>query len=211
MKKALFIILLFIGIGGLSSQNIEISPFYGYQFGSTIDYYGGYVKMDEGSNYGGTVGFNTGNNMIVQLSYVRNTSEILVRDVVLAPLQVRVTDANFDWISISSLRTAGREDVYGHFGLGLGLLVSTPANINTAVVDRRINSSTRMFFDIKFGGTAMFTESIGIRLQALMQFPVDWAGAYFAVGSGGPSTGISLNSSSIIFSLNGGLVFIIPK
>ncbi len=211
MKKTLFIILLGLGITQVNAQNVEITPLYGYQFGTKLDYFGGYVKMEEGSMFGGTVGFNTGRNVIPQISYMRQTAEIRLRDVVVAPTEVRVSDANFDWIGIGVIRTAGTDELYGHFGLGVGLLVSTPTNTNTAILEKGLNSSSRMFFDFKFGGTAMFNENIGLRIQALFQFPVDWGGAYFGYGTGGPSTGVSFSSSSTIFSLNGGLVFVIPQ
>ena len=91
------------------------------------------------------------------------------------------------------------------------MLISTPTDENLDILDRNLSSNTKMFFDIKLGGTAMLNETIGLRAQALMQFPIDWAGAYFGIGTGGPSTGVSRNSTVLIFSLQGGIVLVIPQ
>ena len=53
----------------------------------------------------------------------------------------------------------------------------------------------------------MFSERIGLNLQGNLMVPVQWGGFYVGVGSGGASSGVSLNSTTIVGGFSGGLVF----
>jgi|GEM_PF-7073589 len=211
MKKLLKLTFLMLIGFVVQSQNIELSGLYGYQFATKIDYYGGYLKMEDASSYSISAGYNTGTNMIFQLNYYRNSSDIRIRDITFSPNEERIATANLDWFSIGAARTTNDGPYYGYIGGGLGLLVTTPTDINTDLLERNIGDKTNFYFEFKLGGTAMFNERIGFRAQALLQCPVDYAGVYFGYGTGGPSSGVSLNSTVVLFSLQGGLVFTIPQ
>ena len=211
MKKILLIIsALFMSYNSFS-QNIELTGLYGYQFGSRIDYFGGYMKIKEGSGFGVGAGYNTGSNYILQLNYYRNTADVRLRDITFSPNETKIATTNLDWFSIGGTRTSGDGPVYGFAGAALGILVTTPTDINRDVLQRNIGSSTNFYFEFKLGGTAMFNKHIGFRAQAIFQCPIDYAGVYFGYGTGGPSSGVSFSSTVVIFSLQGGFVFTLPQ
>lgn len=211
MKRLLLVTCLFLLIPSLKSQNIEFTGLYGYQFGTKIDYFGGYIKVKEGSGYNASIGYNTGSNFIFQVNYYRNTAEVRLRDITFAPFETKIANTNLDWISIGSVRTTNDGPVYGFIGGGLGVLISTPTDVNRDILERNLSSSSKFYFEFKFGGTAMFNEFIGFRAQAILQCPINYAGVYFGYGTGGPSSGVSLNSTVLLFSLQGGLVFTLPQ
>lgn len=193
------------------SQNLELSTLYGYQFGSRIDYYGGYMKLKDGSSVGIGAGYNTGSNYIVQLNYYSNSAEVRLRDVVYSPTEKKILNTSIDWFSIGGTRTFGDDEAYGFFGTGFGFLITNPSDFNRDVLERDLEGSTNLYFELKGGGTYMFNDHVGFRAQALLQCPIDYAGVYFGYGSGGPSSGVSVTSTVILFSLQGGLVFTLPQ
>ncbi|MAY82755.1 MAG: hypothetical protein CMP59_01340 [Flavobacteriales bacterium] len=202
---------MILGFTSLNAQNLELSGLYGYQFGSRINYYGGYVKIKDGSGYNASLGYNTGSNYIFQLNYYRNTADVKLRDAVVSPFETRIAFINADWFSIGGTRTTGDGPAYGFFGAALGVLVTTPTDFNLDVLDRELSSKQNFYFEFKGGGTYMFSDYIGFRAQAILQCPIDYAGFYVSAGSGGTSSGVSLNSTVVFFSLQGGLVFTLPQ
>lgn len=211
MKKVIIVSCFLFGSLFSQAQNIEFSSLYGYQFGSRINYYGGYLKLDDGSSFGLGAGYNTGSNYIIQLNYYRNTADVRFRDRILAPRETRITTSTIDWFSIGGTRTTGDGPNYGFIGGALGILKTTPSMINKDLLERNLESTSNFYFEFKMGGTAMLNDYIGFRAQAIVQCPIDYAGVYFGYGSGGPSSGISFNSTVVIFSLQGGLVFTLPQ
>jgi hypothetical protein len=213
MNKKYFILIVcfLVSFTALRSQNLELTGLYGYQFGSRINYFGGYAKIEDGSSYNVSAGYNTGSNYIIQLNYYRNTADVKLRDAVISPFETQIAKINADWFSIGGTRTTGDGPAYGFFGAALGLLFSSPFDLNRDVLERDLSSRTNFYFEFKGGGTFMFNDYIGFRAQALLQCPVDYAGFYVAAGSGGTSSGVSLNSTVVFFSLQGGLVFTLPK
>jgi hypothetical protein len=80
-------------------------------------------------------------------------------------------------------------------------------SVNTSGMD----DVWRFAIGIGAGMKVMFTERIGIRLQGRLLMPMYFAGVgfYAGIGTGGASSGLSLNTGSVIFQgdFQGGLVF----
>ena len=67
-KKLVFALCFFTFSFG-SAQVFEITPSYGYQFGTKIDYYGGYLRFEDGDQYAINLAVETGYNLMTDISY----------------------------------------------------------------------------------------------------------------------------------------------
>jgi opacity protein-like surface antigen len=207
MKKLLLFIVMSVIYFNGTSQVIEISPTYGYQFGAKLGYGPNYLKMEDSGQFGITLGVETYSGLMAELTYINMSSELRLRDIVFAPFETRLSDLNVDWFLLGATKYFKEGKIKPFAGAGLGLVVVSPKNENREIIDNSLGSSTKFAFNFKAGVNIMFTEIIGLKLQGDLFFPVNWAGVY--VGPGG--AGISTGSTVILGGFSAGLVFRIDK
>lgn len=188
-------------------QVIEITPSYGYQFGAKLGYGPNYLKMEDSSQFGITLGVETYTGLMAEVTYINMSSSLRIRDVVFSPIENTLSDLNIDWFLVGATRYFKQGKVKPFAGGSLGLVVVSPSNENNDIIDNRLDSTTRFAFSFKSGVNIMLTDVIGLNLQGNLYFPVNWAGVY--VGPGGAV--ISTGSTVILGGFSAGLVFRIDK
>ncbi len=203
MKKQISLLVftaLFSWVVG--AQTYEFTPSYGYQFGTKLNYNGGYFKMQDGGQFGINLAVELQTGMMLDISYYNMNSEVKIKDVFLAPIETRLADVNLDWFFVGATRYFKPGPLKPFFGGGLGLVVISPKNENPSL-GGSFSSETRFAFSFKGGVNYMISEVIGINLQGNLFLPVNYGGFY--VGTGG--VGISTGSTLIFGGFSGGLVF----
>lgn len=191
----------------LSAQTIEITPSYGYQFGTKLNYGRNYIKMDDSGQFGITVGVETMPNLMAEVSYVNQSTELRIRDVQISPSEDRLSDLNVDWFQIGVLRYFDTGKTQPFLGTSLGITVFSPKNENRDIVNRSLDNSTEFSFTVKGGANFWITDAVGINIQGNLMFPVSWGGVYVGGGPGGVGGGVSVSSTTVIGGFSGGLVF----
>ncbi|MGY0393029.1 outer membrane beta-barrel protein [Bizionia sp. KMM 8389] len=208
--KFIFVVCFFMLFGtskSLQAQAIEITPSYGYQFGAKLKYGGNYIKFDDSDQFGVTVGYETYNGLMLELSYLHHGTDLLIKDFYISPIESRLADLSADWILIGGNRYFGNSDVIKpFFGGNLGLVILGTSNENRELTNRSY-SETKFAFSFKGGVNFMFNEYIGLNLQANLMMPVEYGGFYVYGGSGGVSTGSEVYSTIALFGFSSGLVF----
>ena len=208
-KISSFLVLaLFVCTGFITSaQVVEITPTYGYQFGSKLNYGANYLKVDDSGMFGITAGFEARRDYMVEVTYMNMGTDLLIRDRILSPSEDRLADLNVDWFMVGGTRYFTNGNIKPFVGAQMGLSVYSPKNENRDIVSRSLDSSTYFSFGFKGGVVIMLTDSIGLNFQGNLLFPVQWGGVYVGVGPGGPSTGVSAGSTIVMGGFSGGLVF----
>ena len=208
MKKQILLLTFALLISCFASAQVfEITPSYGYQFGAKLNYGPNYIKMEDSDQFGINLGFELQTGMMLDLSYYNMSSEVRIRDVIVAPFEQRLADLNLDWFFIGATRYLQSGPLKPFVGGGLGLVIISPKNENRNVIDNNLESSTRFAFSFKGGVNIMFSKAIGLNLQGDIFFPVNYGGLY--IGPGGAS--ISTGSTVILGGFSAGLVFRIDK
>ncbi len=208
LKGVLLFSLLLTYFNG-QSQTVEIIPSYGYQFGTKLNYGPNYLKAKDSDQYGISVGFGMDEYLKIGLSYTRMGTELRIRDRIVSPAEDRLSDLNFDWFQLGATRYFQTDKVRPFAGGGLGLVVISPQDVNTAIASRGLDSSTRFAFSFKAGVNIMFSDRVGLNLQGNLFLPVEWGGVYVGGGSGGVSSGVSVGTTTVMGGFSGGLVFLL--
>lgn len=206
-KSCLILILSIFFTVSSWSQIIEITPTYGYQFGSKLNYGANYLKAQDSDQFGITIGVEADDDMMVELSYTHHSTELRIRDIYISPIEDRLTDLYADWIMIGVSRYFGDGKLKPFLGGSLGVVFLSNDNVNYDIVNYGIDNNSKFAFAFKGGANYMFTETVGINLQGGMMVPVTWGGVYVGGGSGGGYGGVSVSGSTIIGYVSGGLVF----
>ena len=208
MKKFKVIIgflFLFGIVYQTQAQRVDLSVDYGYQLGTKLNYGGSnYLKATDGGFFRGIAGFEVGGGgTMLELTYMKMNSELLIRDVIISPSEDRLSDLNMDWIHIGGNQyfdVGG--DVTPFFGASAGVTIFSPKNENFNIVNRSLDSSTEFSFLIKGGVIFNVSDVVGIKVQADLMFPVSWGGYYYGWGGAFYSGG-----TTVMGAFSGGLVF----
>ena len=206
--SVMLLALVLVSSNTVHAQLYEVSGLYGYQLGGKSFYSGGNLRMDDGAAYSANFGINVKTGVTVELTYASMSSELFIQDNLFVPREAKISDIKAEWFHIGVLRSKNNGQARPYGGLSMGMTVFSPSNPNLEVVeDRNLKSTEKFSFILKGGMKYMFTENIGMRVQAELMVPVQWGGLYIGVGSGGTSTGASVGSSTIFGAFSGGLVF----
>jgi opacity protein-like surface antigen len=212
-KKATVLAVVIMTTFMTSAQVIEITPSYGYQFGTRLNYGLGYVKAEPSGQWGIAAGVEARPGIVVKLSYTSMGTESRVRDIDIENnREVRLSDLQNDWFLLGVQRYLNNGKVKPFVGGGLGLVVVSPKNENTlnctgclpqGQITPSLSSNTYFAFNFEAGANIMFSDVVGLNLQGNLYFPVNYGGFYVGTGGAGFSTG----STQIIGGFSGGLVF----
>ncbi|WP_194774514.1 hypothetical protein [Pararhodonellum marinum] len=205
MKKLLaFPLLLMVFIFDLNAQNIEITPFTGYNFASGFNISGGRARLGDGQTFGGMLAFVASEYMEVELMYSFQRSTATANSTLLNENISEPTQVHLALIGVNRLFPVSEETVlFSGIKLGTGTLAS-PFNNFTNI--------TR--FTVGFhGGVKYFvSDSFGLRLQANLMIPITNVGAnlWWSPG-GGTQVGMSGWSPLAIFGFTGAAIIRVSK
>jgi hypothetical protein len=189
------------------AQTIEITPSFGYHFGTKLNYGPNYLKYKDSEQWGITLGFETFDETMIELSYIHQGTSINIRDIILSPSERRLADVSGDWIMVGGTKYFPKGKLRPFFGGALGLAIFSPSNEDRSIINRSISSETKFAFSFKGGVNIMFSDRVGLNLQGNLMFPVNWGGVYVSGGTGGVGAGVSLGSTTVIGGFSTGLVF----
>ncbi|MEC3908642.1 hypothetical protein VOI54_16560 [Tamlana sp. 2201CG12-4] len=199
--------LVFMPLLSTWAQTIEITPSYGFQFGTKSNYGRNYIQFDDSDQFGLTIGVELHSGLIGELTYFHHSSQLNIRDINLSPIKSRLSDLSADWIFIGTSKYFSYDKVRPFAGGGLGLVFLTPKNENFDLIDRGLENETKFSFSVKAGVNIMLSKAVGLNFQGNLLLPIEWAGVYIGGGSGEVSSGISTGTTTLIAGVSAGLVF----
>ncbi len=189
MKKKLSLIgLLFILFAllipnTLIAQRFEVSPFTGFMLGGRVNYYNGYLKFEDGQDWGVILDVNVSYEQQIELSYSRLNTSVVQHSY--TNVEKIIDKMTIDYIQLGSLYQFDiNHDAFIPFFAGtLGATVFTAQDGGYA--------QTTTFSITLGGGVKIFpTEHFGIRLQARLLLPMQWGGMGIGCGTGGCGGGV---------------------
>ena len=197
MKRILLLVLL----GGFflaetSAQEIELTGFYGYTFGSKVRTYYGDYKTNDAPNYGGILSVGIAPDLFVELSWNHLDTEIkYYYNNILEPLGLAT-----DYIQLGGIRQVpvGNGNILPFAGAALGASVFS---LKESGGDFSAATKWMMAATLSAGVKMHLGNMLGIRLQARLGLPMSFNGLW--IGTGG--TGASFRVPMVQFDLSAGV------
>lgn len=206
---ALGVLLLITPAISRAQGKVELSPFGGYMFGGSLNFYEGKFKVNNAANYGVAMDIKLDSETQIELMWTQ-----MGTDAKFEPyygydyLATNTFDMNVGYIQIGGVREMDLDKVrpFGVFTLGTTYFI--PKNVEFADPSY-VDIDDEWLFSMTLGGGAKiwFTDRVGIRLQGNLMLPMFWGGAGFTVGAGGSGFYVGTGTSMVQGSFTGGLIF----
>ena len=201
IKKILLLVVLTIS-GGVfvSAQSIELTPFAGYTFRSTVNITNGQARVHDGFTYGGALTYTAGMYNAVEISYYRYQTNATAQSSY-SGFEFVDTPVNVNYMLIGGQRIIPANDKlsgFTGFNLGAGWLGSGNDSFSTV---------TKFSVGFVAGLKVMASDKLGFRLQTNLALPISSAGGSFFWGTGGSGVGLTGYVPIWSFGFTGGLVY----
>jgi hypothetical protein len=203
MKK--ITIALLIGLMSLSfntvqaqiENKIELAPMVGYQFGGEVHYYEGDFRMDNSMNFGVNLNFLVRQNHRFEITYslMKTQGHFRPYNSYIGDYRSWDGDINIHYILIGShseLPVSEKVILFGGVSVGASIL---------GVYESGVSDVWRFGMGVTGGLKIPISDKVGIRLQGRLLMPMYFAGVgfYAGIGTGGASTGLSMNGGVVAF------------
>ncbi len=206
MKKSLLILSFIALVFGANAQ-IEFSVMGGYFLGGHVDYWEGRFDMDDAPVYNITASIPTmkGNNIEVSYSFTSSNGTFNPYSNAGSGYERTNAHLNTHYAMIGS---------YQSFKTGSPVTPFIGISIGASIFDYQYKNVSNVWrFAGSLGGGIKIdiSEKIGIRLQGRLLMPMYFAGVgfYAGVGTGGASSGLSMNTGALAVQgdFSGGIIF----
>lgn len=201
MKRLILLGLLFLAaLTHLQAQRLELTPLAGYTFRDRLPMQGGEAAIEDGETYGGVLGYDVDDDFGVEFIYTRQLTRVTANSISIdRPVNEPATVAYY---MIGGNRYAtnasGTAKFFGGAKFG-GATLSSREN--------RFDDVMKFAVGLNLGTKIYFSEKVGLRLAATLNFPlVNVGGSLWWSPSGGAQAGVSSYSPLLQFGLHGGLV-----
>jgi hypothetical protein len=178
---SLIMAFLFTAAITVNAQKIELSPFIGYETGAKIYTNVGYLHINDGMDFGGSLNVGMGGGRYAELSYSHLSSALYLEGNLSTD---KICDLAVDYYAIGvlqELKPDAKATPYGLFTLGW---------VNYRPSENYSNEN-KMTISLAGGLKIRASEKVGLRLQARLLMPLYYAGTYFSAGTGGAGYGVS--------------------
>lgn len=200
MKRLAFLALLLGMVLTSQAQSIEFTPLAGYTFGDNVYFNGGKAHLGDGFTWGGSLTIAATQYNAIEFTYTRQVADANAQTNGGNMLMETPVAVNYILVGGSRLMPVSEKaTMFAGFDMGVGVFGSPEDDFNTV---------SKFDFGFKGGAKLWFSEKIGVRLQANINFPVTSNGGYYWWN---PATGQTYGTTSFIpivqFGFTGGLIF----
>ena len=200
LTSTMVIVLAIVTPWQLTAQHLEITPFAGYETGGRVSTNLGYLRVDGGLNFGGSISFGFDEDAQLEFTYNHLNSELSLDN---GAFEKNLTPVNVDYYLLGAFKAQRFGERFlpyagGSFGF-----------VHYGTPDKDYGNESLFVVSLAGGLKILVTERIGFRMQARLLLPLYYTGAYFESGTGGSGYGITSSCVMVQGDFTGALFFII--
>lgn len=192
--------------GQKSTRGIELTGFYGWQYGGNFTSYQGEVDVKDSENFGGMIDIPIPSKpgVMAEIFYSRQNTSVALNTF---PAGVRedLFDLAIEYIQAGAVYerpyAQGRMKPFGSFSLGATRFAPKVNSFKGVTLD----DEWRFSITLGLGLKALMSERVGLRVQGRLLMPINFYGTSFWFGTGGSGVGVSGGSAILQGDVIGGL------
>lgn len=195
-----FTLLLVALTGQMKAQHLEITPFAGYETSGRVSTSLGYLRVADGVNFGGAISFGFDEDAQIEFTYNHLNSELSLDN---GSSDYTITPVNVDYYLLGALKAQRFGERWLPFaGASFGF-------VHYGTPEEDYGNESLFVISIAGGLKVLFSERIGLRIQARLLLPLYYSGAYFEYGTTGSGYGITSTCVMVQGDFTGGLFIVI--
>lgn len=199
MKKATLILFAFLlSASYASAQKVELTPFYGWQFGGTIDVTRGTLLFPASGSWGFTLDVKVTDEGFVEFLYSRQDTTMRFQKGGVGPSE-ELFDVAVEYYQGGGGLEFGDGPARPFLALGLGAT-------RLAAKPSELGSEWRFSTSIAGGVKVLASEHVGFRIEGRLLLPFYGTGFTVGCGGGGCFTSVGGWISTAQGNLNAGLI-----
>ena len=191
--------------GQKTTRGIELTGFYGWQWGGNFTSYQGEIDVKDTENFGGMIDipipYKPG--MMAEISYSRQNTSVALNQFP-GGLREDLFDLSIEYFQAGAVYetySRGRMKPFGSFSLGATRFAPKVGSFKGLTLD----DEWRFSITLGLGLKALMSERIGLRLQGRLLMPINFYGTSLWFGTGGSGVGVSGGSAILQGDVLGGL------
>lgn len=202
----LVVVCMLVSSRSMGQAKVEISPYAGYMFGGSLNFYEGKLKAENGLNYGVAMDVKLANDTQIELMWTQmGTTAYFEPYYSYEFLATDSFDMNIGYIQIGGVREMemGKVNPFGVFTLGTTYFIPEEVTFEGDNFTTDIDPVWKFSMTMGAGVKIWLSDVVGIRLQGNLMLPMFWGGSTY--GSSGYSMGGG--TSMVQGNFTGGLIF----
>ncbi len=202
----LVVVCMLVSSRSMGQAKVEISPYAGYMFGGSLNFYEGKLKAENGLNYGVAMDVKLANDTQIELMWTQmGTTAYFDPYYSYEYLATDSFDMNIGYIQIGGVREMemGKVNPFGVFTLGTTYFIPKDVTFEGDNFTTDIGSVWKFSMTMGAGVKIWLSDVVGIRLQGNLMLPMFWGGSTY--GYAGYSMGGG--TSMVQGNFTGGLIF----
>jgi hypothetical protein len=191
-----------------STRGIEVTGFYGWQYGGDFTVYQGEIDIDDAENFGGMIDIAIPSRpgMKAEIYYSRQNTKVALKTFP-SGVTEELFDMAIEYIQAGAVyeKPRGKTVPFGSFTLGATRFAPKSDSY------QGVSLEDEWLFSITLGAgfKTYFNERWGLRAQARLLMPISFAGTSFWFGTGGVSAGVTGGSAILQGDVIGGLFIVL--
>lgn len=184
-----------MSIPAFAQPAITLEAFGGWLWTGSAGYNNS-IKVDDKGNYGVRAGVSPNEAMVIEFEWNHSDTRLSWNNAINSEKVQEDVAMNYYLLGFNMQKSEGPAIPYGLFNIGV---------LNVKGQERNFSEN---WFTVGLGGGLKYymSDRVGIRLQARLFMPMQFAGVGFGCGGGGCGTGVSTFTNVIQGDFTGGII-----
>lgn len=194
-KLFLIAFVSIISLPIIAQPAITLEAFGGWLWTGSAGYNGS-IKVDDKGNYGLRAGVSPNTGMVIEFEWNHTDTKMSWKNVIGVIDDSEEIAMNYYLLGFNMEKSEGPAIPYGLFNIGVLNVKGQETNFS------------ENWFTVGLGGGLKYylSDKIGIRLQARLLLPMQFAGIGFGCGGGGCGSSVSTYTSTVQGDFTGGII-----
>ena len=194
-KLFLIAFMSIISLPIIAQPAITLEAFGGWLWTGSAGYNGS-IKVDDKGNYGLRAGVSPNTGMVIEFEWNHSDTKMSWNNVIGVIDDSEEIAMNYYLLGFNMEKSEGPAIPYGLFNIGVLNVKGQETNFS------------ENWFTVGLGGGLKYylSDKIGIRLQARLLLPMQFAGIGFGCGGGGCGSSVSTYTSTVQGDFTGGII-----
>jgi len=199
MRAFTIVLVLFFSGAVSAADRPAIIPFYGYQFGGTINTYNGELRIEDSATYGATIEWPVDGDTAAHVLFIRQDTSLSQTIYGINETTKEISDITIDYYHLGGTTSITKGVMDSFVSGSLGLTHFSP---------KSTDYGSENVFSLSLGLDAdkQFSKTVGLRIQVRLLLPIQFSSGSVYCGPDGCVAAVSGGTTLLQSDITAGLI-----